>query len=64
MFGVPVDGPAFIYGDNQSVLANTTKPESTIKKKSQTLLITFFEKVLRLIFGGHPTSMRSRTYRT
>ena len=35
MMGVPVNGPAFIKGDNQSVLCNTTMPESTLKKKSQ-----------------------------
>jgi len=35
MMGIPVYGPTFIYGDNQSVLANTTIPDSTLKKKSQ-----------------------------
>ena len=37
MMGIPVLGPTYIYGDNQSVLYNTTIPESTIKKKSQSL---------------------------
>lgn len=37
MMGIPVVGPTFIYGDNQSVLANTTIPESTLKKKSQSI---------------------------
>ncbi len=41
MFGIPVDGPAYIYGDNQSVLANTTIPESTLKKKSQSISYHF-----------------------
>ena len=27
--GIPVEGPTCIYGDNQSVLANTTIPDST-----------------------------------
>ena len=27
MMGIPVDEPAFVFGDNQSVLANTTMPE-------------------------------------
>ena len=35
MMGIPVEGPTYIYGDNQSVLANTTIPDSTLKKKSQ-----------------------------
>ena len=29
--------PTFIFGDNQSVLANTTIPDSTLKKKSQSI---------------------------
>ena len=33
MFGIPVDGPAFIVGDNQSVSCKTSVPESTLKKK-------------------------------
>jgi hypothetical protein len=41
MMGVPVEGPALIYGDNQSVLANTTIPDSTLKKKSQSIAYHF-----------------------
>ena len=41
MMGIPVDGPAYIYGDNQSVLANITVPESTLKKKSQSIAYHF-----------------------
>ena len=37
MMGIPVTGPAYVYGDNQSVLANTTIPDSTLKKKSQSI---------------------------
>ena len=33
MMGIPVEGPAYIYGDNQSVLANTSNPGSMLKKK-------------------------------
>ena len=35
--GIPCEGPAYIQGDNQSVLANTTIPNSTLKKKSQSI---------------------------
>ena len=35
--GIPVTEPAFVFGDNQSVLANTTDPASTLKKKSHSL---------------------------
>ena len=41
MIGIPVNGPAFIEGDNQSVLANTTNPDSTLKKKSQSIAYHF-----------------------
>ena len=35
MMGIPCQGPAYIQGDNQSVLAITSNPDSTLKKKSQ-----------------------------
>jgi len=41
MFGIPVEGPAFIIGDNQSVLVNSSMHESTIKKKSQIITFNF-----------------------
>ena len=53
MLGIPVEGPTCIYGDNQSVLANTTIPDSTLKKKSQTLHIILFMKELPGMNGGH-----------
>jgi hypothetical protein len=34
MMGVSIDGPSYIHGDNMSVIHNTQKPESTLKKKS------------------------------
>ena len=41
MMGIPVEGPTCINGDNQSVLANTTIPDSTLKKKSQSISYHF-----------------------
>ena len=41
MMGIPVDEPAFVFGDNQSVLANTTAPASTLKKKSNAIAYHF-----------------------
>jgi hypothetical protein len=41
MMGIPVHGPCFISGANQSVLANTTEPGSTLKKKSQSIAYHF-----------------------
>ena len=37
MLGIPVEGASYILGDNQSVLSNTTKPYSTLKKKSSSI---------------------------
>ena len=33
MMGVPLTRPTYIYGDNMSVIYNTSRPESTLKKK-------------------------------
>jgi hypothetical protein len=33
MFGVPINGPAFVYCDNQGVMKNVTIPESVLSKK-------------------------------
>jgi hypothetical protein len=33
MMGVPINGPANVYGDNEAVVKSTTAPESTLKKK-------------------------------
>ena len=37
MMGIPCESPAYIEADNQSVLCNTTIPDSTLKKKSQSI---------------------------
>ena len=37
MMGVPVEGPAYVYGDNMSVIYNTSRPESTLKKKANSV---------------------------
>ena len=41
MMGVPVEGPTYIFGDNQSVLSNTSKPHSNLKKKSSSISYHF-----------------------
>ena len=37
MMGVSVPTPSYIYGDNMSVIHNTQRPESTLKKKSNSI---------------------------
>ena len=54
MMGIPVEGPAYIEGDNQYVLANTTIPDSTLKKKSQSISYYFVrEGAARLRVENH-----------
>ena len=43
-FGIPVNAPAFIYGDNKSVLVNSSALESTLKKKSQSIAFHFIRE--------------------
>jgi hypothetical protein len=32
-----LSGPSYLFGDNQSVISNTTAPESQLKKKSNSI---------------------------
>jgi hypothetical protein len=41
MMDITVDEPAFVFGDNQSVLVNTTALGSTLKKKSNAIAYHF-----------------------
>ena len=41
MMGVEVSGPTYIYGDNMSVIHNNSKPESVLKKKSNSICYHF-----------------------
>jgi hypothetical protein len=37
MMGVPLSGPSYLYGDNMLVIHNTQRPESTLKKKANSI---------------------------
>ena len=41
MMGIPVEGPAYVLGDNNSVLCNSSTLQSTLKKKSQSIAYHF-----------------------
>jgi len=43
MMGIPVNLPTFIFGDNRSVLINSSKPHSSLKKKSSSIAFHFFK---------------------
>ena len=44
MMGVPIDEPIYVFGDNMSVIHNTQKPESTLKKKSNSICYHFIRE--------------------
>jgi hypothetical protein len=37
MMGIPIDGPAWIFGDNESVVTSSTIPQSTLNKRHNAL---------------------------
>ena len=37
MFGIPIDGPARVFCDNEAVYKNTSDPTSTLKRKHQSI---------------------------
>ena len=36
-FGVPIHGPADVFADNEAVWKNTSRPESTLSKKHNSI---------------------------
>ena len=44
MMGIPIDGPTYIFGDNMSVIHNTQRPESVLKKKSIAICYHFMRE--------------------
>jgi hypothetical protein len=49
MFGVPIVGPANLFIDNGSVVANTINPESVLKKKHNAIA---YHKVREAVAQG------------
>ena len=37
MMGLPLTGPTYLYGNNMSVIYNTSRPGLTLKKKSNSI---------------------------
>ena len=44
MFGIPVEELSYMYGDNQLVLAVSTRPESTLKNKAHSIALHFIRE--------------------
>jgi hypothetical protein len=55
MMGIPLDGPAHMCVDNMSVVHNTSRPESTLKKKSNSIAYHYVQenvaaKVIKIVY--------------
>jgi hypothetical protein len=37
MMGIPLSVPPYVYGDNKSQVTNSSRPESTLKKKCNSI---------------------------
>jgi hypothetical protein len=44
MMGIQVNDPVYVLGDNMSVIHNTSKPESVLKKKSNSICYHFIRE--------------------
>ena len=41
LMGIPIEGPCFVYGDNKSVLTNSSQTFSVLKKKLNSIAYHF-----------------------
>ena len=48
IMGVNIDCPTYVYGDNISVIHNTFKPESALKKKSNSICYHFVREAVAM----------------
>jgi hypothetical protein len=53
MLGVPVDGPALLLGDNNSVVLNTSVPSSILKKKHHACAYHRVQEAIACPYQGH-----------
>ena len=49
MLGIPIDGSASVFCENMSVVMNTTKPESTLKKMHNAIA---YHRVCKAVAAG------------
>ena len=59
MMGVPLEGPTYVFGDNMSVINNTSNHESTLKKKSNAIC---YHAVREAVAMGECVSGHIRTH--
>jgi len=61
MMGVGISGPSCIYGDNMSVIHNTQRPESMLKKKSNSIC---YHAICKSVAMGESLTGHIRTKET
>ena len=58
IMGVPLTGTSYVYGNNMSVIYNTSRPESTLKKKSNSIC---YHDVREAVASGECLTMQCKT---
>ncbi len=58
MMGIPLSGPTYIYGDNKSQVTNSSRLESTLKKKCNSIC---YHAIRELVAMGETLLMHIRT---
>ncbi len=58
MMGIPLSGPTFIYGDNKSQVINSSRPESTLNEKCNSIC---YHTIRELVAMGEILMMHIRT---
>ena len=58
MMGIVLEDPTYCYGDNMSVIHNTQRPESTLKKKSNSICYHFCREAIAMgeVLTSHVSS--------
>ena len=62
MMRVPLDGPAVVKADNQTVIVNASKPESVLQKKSNSIAYHYVRErcamgVMRIMYENTLTNL-------
>ncbi len=58
MMGIPLSGPTYVYDDNKSQVTNSSRPESTLKKKCDSIC---YHAIPELVAMGETLLMHIRT---
>jgi hypothetical protein len=58
MMGIPLSGPTYIYGDNKSQVTNSSRPESNLKKKCNSIC---YHAICESVAMGETLLMHIRT---